>query len=133
MPREKLNTKNYVIKPQDRHLAHEFDAILRTYEEKADAVQAQFKAEMDALNETCKAEASRAWYLLAQSVGIDAQETWGNPEYALDRTYLAESFAAIRYTQMEPHPLVGMFGGPRSPAVDEDPAKIEIPSKEKLN
>ncbi len=133
MPREP-KSKNYILDAEDVHLAREFDAILKSYEDKADALQALFKKEMDALNENCKAEASRAWFVLAKAVGLDAVATWGDQDYALDRTYLDEGFAAIRYIKMEPHPLMGMFGGP-PPGMDEDedPEAVKVPPKEKLN
>lgn len=132
MPRDKIS-KNYIIPPLDFHLARKFDNILKTYEDDAEALQKQFKNEMEALSEACKAEASHAWFLLAQTVGIDASATWGDPEYHLDRTYIDEGFAAIQYTKIEPHPLMGMFGGSAPGMEDEDPTKVKVPPKDKLN
>lgn len=122
------DTVNYVVPQNAMSLARDFDNILRTYEEKAGELQEKFKQEMEVLNATCKLEASRAWVGVAQSVGIDAQATWSDPNYVMDRTYLAEGFCAIRFVPHEPHPLMGVFGGMSQENQSEKP-----PPKSKLN
>ncbi len=126
MPHSK-KVVNYVVPPQSIPFARNFYSILRTYEEKASELQEKFKQEMEALNEKCKAEASRAWFLVAQSVGIDAQATWSDPNYVMDRSYLADGFCAIRFIPHEPHPFAG-FVSPQNGDSSEP-----LPSKSKLN
>ncbi len=126
MPHSK-EVVNYVVPPQSIPLARNFDSILRTYEDKAAELQDKFKQEMEELNERCKAEAARAWFLVAQSVGIDAQATWSDPNYVMDRTYLTDGFCAIRFIPHEPHPFAGFMDS------QNDKSSEAVPSKSKLN
>ncbi len=103
------NEKNYVIPSKYFPVAKEFDELLREFEKQSLELTEQYQAQMNRLNDACKAEARPLWFKLAASVGIDAFLTWNDPNFYLDRTYMANDFAAIRHLTPEPNPMQMMM------------------------
>lgn len=91
-------------------LATTFDDLLRKYEDDAEAIRDKFNDDILRLNDTCKLEAREVWFKLAVAAGLDAIDTWNNPEYFLDRRYIRHGFAAICHMPQPDHPFPGMAG-----------------------
>ncbi len=105
----KPSEKNYVIPSESFPVAKEFNDLLKDFEKQSLELTEQYQAQMNRLNEACKAEARPLWFKMAESVGIDAFLTWNDPSFFLDRTYMADNFAAIRQITPEPNPYNAMM------------------------
>lgn len=100
--------------------AEKFDYLLRKYEKDAEELRDEFNNQMARLNDACKLEARDVWFEVAKAAGLDAIDTWNNPEYFLDRRYIEYGFAAICHVPQQEHPFAGMAGGMADPS--EKPA-----------
>lgn len=96
----------YPIPANKMDVAEEFTRILDFYEKQALEAQADFNANMRRINVVCRDEVKKHWLDMASAAGVDAELSWGNAEYWLDRQYIKHGFAAIRFTPAAPNPFM---------------------------
>ena len=114
----------YPIPASHINMAKKFDDVLRQYEKDAEELRIEYTEQIGRLNEACKLEARDIWFDVAKSAGVDAIDTWNNPEYFLDRRYLEHGFAAICHTPQLVNPFAGMAG--MADPSEKPPAKTKL-------
>ena len=112
--------------------------LLRAYRDEMDAMindhsvlQEDFNARAKAQADAHKANLREMWRRLSAMVGLDPDQTWGNPDFQIEARYVDDGFGAITF-EPSVHPLSGMTPGVQTGSLG-DPAMEEAPDKSKLN
>lgn len=111
--------------------AKKWKEAIKTFVSDIEAIEVEERRRKEARIASFREEARHLWNTMTISLGVDANETWDNREWAVDAQYVEHGFAALIH---EPRPrnafadLLGQLnepgGGGGSIGNDIDPTKL---------
>lgn len=108
------NFKYYALPPEGLATLREYGDGIDALRAEMDGLQQEYQRKVDEAQIKAREVLKPLWYEMAAMAGIDAEITWGDHEWSVERRFLNDGFGAITYVAQPMNPFTSMV------APDED-------------
>lgn len=113
------NFRYHALPPEGLKMLRDYVEILDSMRTEVDLLQRQYQDLVDATHARAREELKPLWFQMAALAGIDAEGTWGNPEWTVERRFLEDNFGALIFIRQQ-HPLAA-FAESENEEIEEGP------------
>ena len=122
----------FPLPPEGVELARQYKDVQKGLMDYIEKLQAEYGEKVKAHQVVAQEQLADLWVKIANTVGVDAQESLQNPEWDIETRYINDGFAAILFYPRQPNPLLEAMGVPQEKE-DEDDKSKGAPEGVKLN